>query len=113
MQIQFNVPFSDGTTKEITGNKHKIKLDNGETVIVASHKKDSVYGKYWCVSDIESGMQISGGFEYSCMFYPNYKNTEKQLLYIAKTKLDFVLKEENLSINEFRKKSIALINKGE
>lgn len=103
MKIDFFKRYENGNTKNWVGNKHILKLSNGEKIVVATDKEsDVVYGKWWNVTDIETGIAVVGLHEHLMFIYPfeNSNDTEKGALGLAKERLDMALELKNITYKQ-------------
>ena len=102
MKIEFKARYADDVYQTKIGNKHTIKLDNGEKIIVATRlDSDIIYGKWWTVTDVDSGLLIvaynPSPYDY---LSKHTNNTERGALALAKDSLNFALADKQCTYKE-------------
>ena len=113
MKIEFKARYVDDVFQTKIGNKHKIKLSNGEIINVATTKEgDLIYGTWWNVSDIDSGLLIvcynPSPYDY---LSKHTNNTERGALLLAKDTLNFAIKDKQCSYKELLNKRFKNVEK--
>jgi hypothetical protein len=112
MKEKFKQMNTKGKMVSCQGNKHIIRLSSGEEIEVFTHRqrarrKDGrLTGAYWCVSDVQSGMQILGFYERFDIFDTFYQNDEESVLEYARHKIELFIHEQKCTFAEMRKKRI-------
>lgn len=105
MQMKIWNVFTDSTGKvihrqEICGEKHELKLSNGEVIDVITDKRC----KSWFVTDIESGLLLIPSRYYGFIVYDTQHDcsTEENALETAKFCIENYLKDNNITFAEMR-----------
>ena len=112
---KFKIRLSKDKLISVKGKKYVISLPNGEKVEVFTHRQRArkidgkLTGCYWCVTDLESGLQIVGTYEYSSLMDKLYKNTEESAITYAITKMRINVTESKLTFSDLREKAMKRI----
>ncbi len=103
MKVTIKIKMIDGSTKEITGSKRKLKLKSGEVIdVVVDKRKDEILGDMWFVTHVESGLALVPNWYYC---YPRMlireecdldPITAKNALDIVKYEFDKLYKEKGI-----------------
>ena len=116
---KFKIRLSKDKLISVKGKKYVISLPNGEKVEVFTHRQRArkidgkLTGSYWCVTDLESGLQIVGKYEYVSLMSELYKNTEESAITCAITKMRINVTESKLTFSELREKAMKRIQERE
>jgi len=87
MKIKFTIKTNSGKLLLMVGNKHKLELNTGEVIWVATIKANTFgFGKTWEVFDVMTGAVI--------VSFAEKEKTEKDALAKAKEKINNVLEEQ-------------------
>lgn len=113
---KYKILTADNKEDTIKGLPWTLVLENREEIDVFIHRPYHSKCKYWCVSDVETGMMICGYYEHWCPGVGNYNcgvDTKENALKTALNKLNQYTSELCMSfkkIKEIRTKELEAKN---